>query len=180
MNLLISMCQSPAPASGLASESALIGHLHHHLIQKLHIPHPLRLLVHSHDIRPLPLHFNHPPPQSSPREVQRHLHSLLALKGKIRTPFGLFCKGVLNNGDAGNRAAVLEDDLQLLSRGLVIDVLDEDRFCILALPLLEFLGVLLELLLGLHGVLPRGVNQGLLLYGFWFGLLFGVGMWVHV
>ena len=126
MYLSISMCQSPAPASGLASEPALVGHLHHHLIQKLHIPHSLRLLIHSDDVRPLPLHFNHPPSQSSPGEVQRHLHSLLALEGKIRTPFGLFRKGVFDNSDAGNSAAVLEDDLQLLSRGLVIHVLDKN------------------------------------------------------
>ncbi len=62
-------CITPSPSSSpwFSSEASLVGHLHHHIIQELHIPRPLRLLIHALNISPLSLHLNHPSSQSRSR-----------------------------------------------------------------------------------------------------------------
>ena len=91
---------SATATPGFASESGLVGHLHHHLIQKLYISCSLRLLVHAHDVRPLPLHLDHTATESCAGEVQSHLYACLALEGEVRAPLWLLGEGVFDDGDA--------------------------------------------------------------------------------
>ncbi len=64
---------APSAASWLAPKPSLAGQLYHHLVEHVHVSSPLRLLVHPCDVRALPLHLYHPPPQTSAGQIEGHL-----------------------------------------------------------------------------------------------------------